>query len=347
MSANTTQLPSIAELPPPPPGRAGWPWTEESPALPDTMPDGRPWPKISVVTPSYNQGQFIEETIRSVLLQGYPNLEHIIIDGGSTDGSVEIIRKYEPWLAYWVSEKDGGQTQAINKGLERCTGELFNWINSDDLLTRGALGVVAREIGDADCLAGALQVFTGEVVKPPAVACGYTPSELLLSRNTGYVQPSTWLRPGNVRDIGLLNPDYQYVFDWELMIRYVLRYPEVRYVPDILARFRLHEASKTVSQRAMWASEGARVLHAFRGMPEFTRDQAAIDARIRSTQWEMRITQLRKAKGTRFSRCCRLMAAAFSNPDPAFRRGSGSLHALLDCLTVGRRGNRSNPSSGA
>ena len=96
------------------------------------MPNGEAWPRISIVTPSFNQGQFIEETIRSILLQGYPNLEYIIIDGGSTDESVEIIKKYEPWLTYWVSEKDRGQAHAINKGLERCTGEILAYINSDD-----------------------------------------------------------------------------------------------------------------------------------------------------------------------------------------------------------------------
>ena len=126
------RCPTLAELPPPPPGKTGWPWTVESPQLPDTMPDGHPWPKISIVTPNYNYGQFIEETIRSVLLQGYSNIEYIIIDGVSTDNSIEIIKKYEKYLAYWVSEPDNGQTDALNKGYQHCNGEIFAWINSDD-----------------------------------------------------------------------------------------------------------------------------------------------------------------------------------------------------------------------
>ena len=141
--SQTTPCPSLNELPPPPPGKAGWPWTEESQQLPDTMPDGSPWPRVSTVTPSYNQGQFIEETIRSVLLQGYPSLEYIIIDGGSDDGTVAIIRKYERWLAYWVTEPDRGQSHAINKGFGRSSGAILNWINSDDYLLKGALQPVA------------------------------------------------------------------------------------------------------------------------------------------------------------------------------------------------------------
>ena len=136
------RCPTLAELPPPA-GKTGWPWAEESRQLPDTIQNETPWPKVSIVTPSYNQGRFLEESIRSVLLQGYPDLEYIIIDGGSSDESVEIIKKYERWLAYWVSEPDRGQSHAINKGLERSTGQFFNWHNADDMLTPNSIATMA------------------------------------------------------------------------------------------------------------------------------------------------------------------------------------------------------------
>jgi len=102
------------------------------------------WPRISIVTPSFNQAQYLEETIRSVLQQGYPNLEYIIIDGGSTDGSVEIIKKYESQLTYWESNRDKGQTYAITKGMQYASGDLVNWLNSDDILLPGALEMLGR-----------------------------------------------------------------------------------------------------------------------------------------------------------------------------------------------------------
>src|SRR5438128_830022 len=143
------QCPTLGELPTPPSGKTGWPWTEESRRLPSQTSEGCPWPCISVVTPSFNQGEFIEETIRSVLLQGYPNLDYLVIDGGSTDSSVEIIKKYSPWLTYWTSEPDSGQSDAINRGLKRASGDFATWINSDDLLCKNALVEHASRIGFA------------------------------------------------------------------------------------------------------------------------------------------------------------------------------------------------------
>jgi glycosyltransferase involved in cell wall biosynthesis len=120
----------LKDLPKPDNNKSGWPWTTE--VNPSMYDENVIWPKLTIVTPSYNQGEFIEETIRAVLLQNYPNLEYIIMDGGSTDNSVEIIKKYSPWLSYWQSEKDRGQGHAINQGFSLATGDYMTWINSDD-----------------------------------------------------------------------------------------------------------------------------------------------------------------------------------------------------------------------
>lgn len=123
----------------------GWPW--EAPVLHEghSLGDKHPYPKISIITPSLNQGDFIEECIRSVLLQQYPNLEYIIIDGGSQDNTVNIIKKYEPWIDYWVSEEDSGQSQAINKGMKIATGDIVAWLNSDDMYFPGVFFEIARQ----------------------------------------------------------------------------------------------------------------------------------------------------------------------------------------------------------
>lgn len=138
------RCPGLDELPAPPRGKTGWPWTLETPRLPDSLPGGAPWPRISVVVASLDHGGYIEEMIRSVLLQGYPELELILIDGGSGRETLDVITRYERWFTYWVSEPDRGQSHALNKGLARMTGALFNNLDTDDFFLPGCLGVVAE-----------------------------------------------------------------------------------------------------------------------------------------------------------------------------------------------------------
>ena len=132
----------LSELPKSGRDASGWPWNEE--ADPNIYSRQIKWPKLTIVTPSYNQASYLEETIRSVLLQNYPNLEYIIMDGGSNDGSVEIIKKYAPWVSYWESKKDNGQGHAINKGFSVSSGDYHAWINSDDYYLKGIFHLVVK-----------------------------------------------------------------------------------------------------------------------------------------------------------------------------------------------------------
>jgi len=244
----------LSELPPPPASRTGWPWTEQAPGLPDAPPGGGSWPKISIITPSRNQGRYIEETIRSVLLQGYPELEYIVIDGGSDDETVEVLRKYEPHLAYWVSEADRGQSHAINKGLARCTGEVFNWLNSDDLLLPGALAAVAAAWRRAPgrIVAGGLHIRSEDGAEDYELASAKLTLPNFVrwrqGRDEGYVfnQPATFVPTAAVREAGGVREDLSLVMDHFLMIE-LLQRCEVTYVPEVLARFRLHDVSKSKS----------------------------------------------------------------------------------------------------
>ena len=134
----------LSILPHIPNNKEGWPWNEET--QPSIYNNNKIWPKITIVTPSFNQGEYIEETIRSVLLQNYPNLEFIIMDGESTDNTREILEKYSPWISYWQSKKDNGQGQAINLGFSIASGDYFGWLNSDDFYNKDAFFHLGKEI---------------------------------------------------------------------------------------------------------------------------------------------------------------------------------------------------------
>ncbi len=270
-SRTVNPCPTLNELPPPPPGKTGWPWTEVTLQLPGTMPDGSRWPRVSIVTPSLNQGQFIEETIRSVLLQGYPNLEYIIIDGGSTDKTVEIIEKYEPWLTYWISEPDRGQSQAINKGWRKATGSIIAYLNSDDTYLPDAIKTAANYFTDHADTA----MFYGScnfVDEESNVICPYNAKEFDIRKMQfgNYIaQPSVFLRDYVVNELGYLDESLHFVMDYDMWIRIGLKC-KVGYTPNLLSNFRMHESAKT-SERFMhfsFLSDRLKVADKFFHNPE-------------------------------------------------------------------------------
>jgi glycosyltransferase involved in cell wall biosynthesis len=249
--------PSLDDLPLPPAGNTGWPWTEASPRLPDRMDDGRPWPRISIVTPSYNQAEYLEETIRSVLLQGYPDLEYVIMDGGSTDGTAEIMRKYEPWLASWRSGPDRGQSDAINRGFERTTGTVMAWLNSDDIYPPGTLGTVAREMTASGCdiLFGAMDkvLIDGDDVTFVKRSVPWVGQPIhtfpILEGGRQYMfhfyQPSMFWSRTIWERAGGLDERYHYVMDMEWCNRALAAGAEVATVDHTFSRFALHAGSKS------------------------------------------------------------------------------------------------------
>jgi glycosyltransferase involved in cell wall biosynthesis len=247
--------PVLIDLPPPPLGKRGWPWTTEIKALPPKRPDGSRWPRISIVTPSYNQGQFIEETIRSVLLQGYPDLQYMIIDGGSTDHSVKIIKKYEPWLDYWVSEQDRGQSHAINKGFCRSTGVLLGWLNSDDVLLPSALATVAMALqlpGEQVLIAG-----TAEYRDVSGTRCTWvhnripeTFADVFLHFDTYFAQPSVFFTRQALQCAGVLREDLHYTMDLDLWLR-MAQHARITLVNQRLSWIRDHKDAKTWRDNAL------------------------------------------------------------------------------------------------
>ena len=284
------RCPTLAELPPPPPGRTGWPWTEESKRPPDPPAAGSAWPRVSIITPSYNQGPFLEETIRSVLLQGYPNLEYIVIDGGSKDESDEIIQKYAAFLRHWCSEPDRGQYHAINKGLAHCTGEIFNWNNSDDLLCPGALATIARvwTSHPDHIIAGSVIDFGPDGKEETFTPSDITVRRLLLPADTGrrdivFHQPGTYLPLDAVKQVGCLHDEYDLISDMILLLK-VLQRREITYIDQPLARFRLHASSKTVSQGyARFTLEFAEALEKLEGFDDILTPAKRLELRARAS----------------------------------------------------------------
>ncbi len=207
------------------------------------------YPKISIITPSYNQGQFIEETILSVIGQGYPNLEYIIIDGGSTDNTVEIIKKHEQHITYWISEKDKGQSDAINKGFKRATGDVLAWLNSDDYYMPGVLNAVAllTDINKTQLVYGnSFHFYEGKSKSWGSDVIKYNKEkDIRIAHNV--VQPSTFWTRKTWETVGELDTDLHFVFDWEWFARTKKYNIEYIGTQKYLSAFRFHGNNKTTT----------------------------------------------------------------------------------------------------
>jgi glycosyltransferase involved in cell wall biosynthesis len=205
-------------------------------------------PKISIITPSFNQGKFLEETILSVLNQNYPNLEYIIIDGGSTDNSVEIIKKYENHIAYWVSEEDRGQSHAVNKGFARATGEIMGWLNSDDTYLPDTFRYIAAffcQHPDVEVVYGD-QVLTDQQGNYIRLKHELTYSYHRLCYHMYQSQPATFFKRSVIQKVGSLDEGLYYTMDHEFFLR-LGRKCRVQHLPHLLATYRLHASGKSAS----------------------------------------------------------------------------------------------------
>lgn len=221
-------------------------------------------PKISIITPSYNQGQFLERTITSVLEQGYENLEYIIIDGGSTDNSVDIIRKYEKYLSYWVSEPDNGQSHAINKGLQHATGDIINWINSDDYLEPDALHKTAHFFNEEeiDIVCGyANLVRTGEnsIIRKRTSQLSKSFSKTVATSHI--MQPATFFKKTIFDEITPVCEDLHFMMDHYIWLQYICKYgfEKIKYTDDVFVNVLMHADAKSVKNIELFYQDRIQV----------------------------------------------------------------------------------------
>jgi len=233
------------------------------------MKDKTDLPLVSIITPSFNQAEFIEETIKSVLDQDYQNVEYIIVDGGSTDGSVEIIKKYADKLSWCVSEPDGGQSDAINKGIKQAKGEIIAWLNSDDIYLEGTIKKAVSALGD-DPETGMVYADQHSITADGKIFNTirykqYSLVDLLAMQIIG--QPTVFMRRSVLETAGELSMEFSYLMDHHLWIR-MLQQAECRYVPDVWASARFHSGAKNVGMSEGFVKDATKIMKFTEGQPD-------------------------------------------------------------------------------
>ena len=276
------------------------------------MSDDSSKPLVSVITPSYNQADFLEDTIKSVLAQDYPAIEYLIIDGGSTDGSVDIIRKYKSELEWWISEPDEGQAAAINKGMMRAKGEIVAWLNSDDLYLPGA---VSRAVAEFQSQPQLGLVF-GNAVTIDADGCPIR--ELIfpdwqLEDLIGFriiCQPAVFMARELYEQVAGLDLNYHFMLDHHLWIRIASLAP-IQHIPSMVAAARHHEAAKNVSQAAAFGRESLEILEWIKTQPDLAAFVAANKRQVLAGAYRLNARYL--MDGGQYAPALKSYARAFFN----------------------------------
>src|SRR5215210_5780268 len=239
---------------------------------------------VSIITPSYNQAPYLEQTIQSVLKQGYPHIEYIVVDGGSTDNSAEIIKKYADRLAYWISERDSGQAEAINKGFARANGEILAWLNSDDYYMLNTVSFAVRCFEQnpdvvmvyADMLAVDGDGQTINVLKYKQLSL----QDLLCFQIIG--QPSVFFRRSALEKTGYLEPSFHFMLDHHLWIR-LARQGQILHVPQIWSAARYHAEAKNRARAAEFGREAFRILDWVKSQPGLMEAVSGVERRARAS----------------------------------------------------------------
>jgi glycosyltransferase involved in cell wall biosynthesis len=274
------------------------------------MDQDRNSPRVSIITPSFNQGRYLEETIRSVLLQDHPNIEYIVIDGGSNDESVNIIEQYDPWISYWISEPDHGQADAINKGFGRATGEYLCWLNSDDVFYQGFVSRRVAEFGtrekidliygdvDAGWDGGERRLLRGEPL------CFL---DMLRTLRVSVPQQGAMWRRSTVEKLGGLDPRWRVVLDREFFLRIIHR-GAAEYIPGLCGFFRQHDGAKSIAEATAWVTELPTMYEEFFADPDLEPSAKRLERETMATvhllcsdilrtagQWNGSLTHVAKA----------------------------------------------------
>ena len=293
-------------------------------------------PLVSVVTPSFNQARYLEQTMRSVLEQDHPRIEYIVVDGASKDSSLELIRAYESRLAYWVSEKDSGQAEAINKGLARATGEIIAWLNSDDYYLPGAVSAAAKAFAlnpDAALVYGDMLAVDENGQTTNLMKYGQLSlADLLCFQIIG--QPSVFFRKDALEKAGLLDTTFHFLLDHHLWIR-IAQQGKILHVPQVWSAARYHAEAKNVAKAAEFGREAFRILEWAKSQPGLAESISGVERRARASANRVDARYLLDG-GQQGSALRAWMRALFIYPPTALKRMNIFVSALLNLSGLGR-----------